>query len=368
MNETPRSPDAAPETDPEPSRLPGGEPADAATDTATDTIPGAAMDKSLDGAGAGAWAGGEAGAGPENGAARATVAKGGLSRALGGWLRGLLGAESRENSLRETLEEIIEESERADDAPGPIGGHERVMLTNILNLRHHTAYDIMVPRADIGAVHVDAGLDDLIDMMSRGGHSRLPVYRESLDDVIGLVHIKDVLAHAKSRLGFALSRITREILFVAPSMPVLDLLLEMRLSRVHMALVVDEFGGIDGLITIEDLVEEIVGEIEDEHDVDASPEMTRRPDGSLVADARLEIETFEAQIGPLLTDEERAEDIDTLGGLVVYLVGRVPTRGELIVHETSTSFEVMEADPRRVKRLRVRNLGRAQERAAAGDA
>jgi len=289
----------------------------------------------------------------------------GLAKALGSWLRGLMGSETRDTSLRETLEEIIEESERADDAPGAIGTHERVMLTNILNLRHHTAYDIMVPRADIGAIHVDASLDDLIEMMSRGGHSRLPVYRESLDDVIGLVHIKDVLAHAKSRRGFALSRITREILFVAPSMPVLDLLLEMRLSRVHMALVVDEFGGIDGLITIEDLVEEIVGEIEDEHDVDASPEMTQRPDGSLVADARLEIDAFEAQAGPLLTDEEREEDIDTLGGLVVYLAGRVPARGELIVHDSGVSFEVMEADPRRVKRLRIRNL-RARTHEAGG--
>jgi CBS domain containing-hemolysin-like protein len=146
------------------------------------------------------------------------------------------------------------------------------------------------------------------------------------------------------------------VLFVAPSMPVLDLLLEMRLSRVHMALVVDEFGGIDGLITIEDLVEEIVGEIEDEHDVAEGPKLVARPDGSLVADARTPIEEFEERAGQMLTDEERAEDIDTLGGLVFYILGRVPGRGELIVHDSGVSFEVMEADPRRVKRLRVRNL------------
>jgi len=281
---------------------------------------------------------------------------GGLSQALGSWLRGLWKSERGESSLRDALEEIIEESEREEHEASPIGDHERVMLTNILNLRHHTAYDVMVPRADIRAVHVDATFDDLIGVMSRGGHSRLPVYRDSLDDVVGLVHIKDVMAHAKTPETFRLSRMTREVLFVAPSMPVLDLLLEMRLSRVHMALVVDEFGGIDGLITIEDLVEEIVGEIEDEHDVAESPQVVQRPDGSLVADARLTIEDFEDRVGPVLTDEEREEDIDTLGGLMFYLAGRVPTRGELIVHDSGISFEVMEADPRRVKRLRIRNL------------
>ena len=281
----------------------------------------------------------------------------GLSNLVGSWLRSLVrqrGADS--SSLRTTIEEIIEESEREDQEGGPIGTHERVMLANILHLRHLTAYDVMVPRADIRAVHVDSSLDDLIEVMSKGGHSRLPVYRDSLDDVVGLVHIKDVLAQAKNKRVFTLSRITREVLFVAPSMPVLDLLLEMRLSRVHMALVVDEFGGIDGLITIEDLVEEIVGEIEDEHDVAEGPKLVARPDGSLVADARTEITEFEERVGATLTEDERQEDIDTLGGLVFYLAGRVPGRGELIVHESGLSFEIMEADPRRVKRLRIRNL------------
>jgi CBS domain containing-hemolysin-like protein len=290
----------------------------------------------------------------------------GLTQVLGAWLRGLWRSEKGDSSLRETLEEIIEESERTDEAPMAIGAHERVMLANILNLRLHTAYDVMVPRADICAVPAGADLDDLIELMSRGGHSRVPVYRETLDDVVGLVHIKDVLAHAKSKRGFQLARITREVLFVAPSMPVLDLLLEMRQSRVHMALVVDEFGGVDGLITIEDLVEEIVGEIEDEHDVAASPQIVERPDGSLVADARYEIETFEDRVGPVLSAAEREEDIDTLAGLVVYLAGRVPSRGELIIHDSGISFEVMEADPRRVKRLRIRNLP-SEHSDAAGD-
>jgi len=290
-----------------------------------------------------------------------------LRQALGSWLRGLLRGNQAESGLREALEEIIEESEREDADAAPIGKHERLMLANILHLRHLTAYDIMVPRADIRAIHVDAGFDDLIALMAQGGHSRFPVYRDSLDDVIGLVHIKDVLTHMKRADEFQLARVTREVLFVAPSMPVMDLMLEMRIQRAHLALVVDEFGGVDGLITIEDLVEEIVGEIEDEHDTDDSPRLTERPDGSLIADARVPIEDFEDRAGPVLTAEEREEDIDTLGGLIVYLADQVPARGELIVHDSGVSFEVVEADPRRVKRIRVRNLPQSGADAGADD-
>ena len=273
-----------------------------------------------------------------------------------------------DTSLRETLEEIIEEIGETDDEAGngPIGDDERVMLSNILKLRHRTADDVMVPRADIVAVDQEAGLDDLIEVMGRFGHSRFPVYSDTLDDVVGLVHIKDVLPFAKGRKKFSLSEITRTVLFVAPSMRVLDLLLEMQLKRVHMSLVVDEFGGIDGLVTIEDLVEEIVGEIEDEHDVAELPKLVDRPDGSLIADARTTIEEFEERFGPVLSEEERAEDIDTLGGLVFFLADRIPARGELIAHPPSgISFEVMDADPRRIKRLRVRTA-RSQEQTAEG--
>lgn len=300
-----------------------------------------------------------------NGAAarRRREPEGGFGQAMA-WLRGKLKSRNGD-SLREALEEILEESERggSDTEESPIGAHERVMLTNILQLRHSTAYDVMVPRADIVAVQVDAPVDDLISVMSQRGHSRVPVYRDNLDDVIGLVHIKDLLGYLKAEKTFSLARITREVLFVAPSMPVLDLLLEMRLTRVHMALVVDEYGGIDGLITIEDLVETIVGEIDDEHDSVDEPQIIERPDGSLIADARVAVEDFEERVGPILTDEEREEDIDTLGGLVFYIAGRVPTRGELILHDSGVSFEVMEADPRRVKRLRVRNLPEHAEEA-----
>ncbi|HYD99577.1 MAG TPA: hemolysin family protein [Alphaproteobacteria bacterium] len=257
----------------------------------------------------------------------------------------------RDNTLRETIEEFIEE--RQENAE-PIAPDER-MLANILSLRDHTAYDVMVPRADIVAVPADLSLDDLIAAFVTEGHSRLPVYRETLDDVIGMVHIKDALTAFVERAAkpFKLSDIVRDVLIVAPSMPVLDLLLDMRQRRTHMALVVDEFGGIDGLITIEDLVEEIVGEINDEHDLESEPELVERPDGTLIADARVSIERFEERLGDVLSEEER-DDIDTLGGLVASLAGRVPARGELLRHASGIEFEVLDADPRRVKRLRVR--------------
>ncbi len=284
------------------------------------------------------------------------------------WLRQMLGFKGTDSSLRDTLEEIIEEigeSESETQATGLIREDEKVMLANILKQRHQTAYDIMVPRADIVAVDVRTELSALVRVMSEAGHSRVPVYRDTLDDVLGLVHIKDLVPYVGGKGDFDLGSSLRKALFVAPSMPVLDLLLEMRQSRVHMALVVDEFGGIDGLITIEDLVEEIVGEIEDEYDVSEGPKLVLNRDGSLIADSRATVEEFEELVGPVLSDEERENDIDTLGGLVFSLAGRVPSRGELVLHPPSgISFEVMEADPRRIRRLRIRNLPATAEGAA----
>ena len=255
-----------------------------------------------------------------------------------------------DGSVRDTLDELIEERE---DAEIPIDDDERILLANILELRDRSVDDVMVPRADIVAVEAGASLADVIGVMTTAGHSRLPVYRENLDDAIGMVHIRDVLAWRGLDQGFRLESILRRVLFVAPSMKVLELLLEMRVTRSHMALVVDEFGGVDGLLTIEDLVEEIVGEIEDEHDRSHDLSIVERADGTLDADARVEIETLEDRFGTLLSDEER-EDIDTLGGLVFSIAGRVPIRGELITHPSGVEFEILDADPRRIKRLRVR--------------
>ncbi len=268
------------------------------------------------------------------------------------WLRRLFRWRNGAESLRDTIEELIESEEIADDT----GGDELVFLRNILKLRDLAADDVMVPRADIVAVEIDTSLPDLVMLMSGKAHSRVPVYRETLDDAVGMVHIKDVLACWDASAPFELSNIVRRVLFVAPSMPMLELLLQMRANRMHMALVVDEFGGIDGLITIEDLVEEIVGEIEDEHDADVAPVMSERADGTIEADARVEIEDFEERVGPVLTAEEREDDIDTLGGLVFSIAGRVPGRGEVVRHESGIEFEILEADPRRIKRLKVGRL------------
>jgi CBS domain containing-hemolysin-like protein len=273
------------------------------------------------------------------------------SKGLFSRLRDRLRSRDAEAMLRDTIEEIIEERE----APlAPIGAQERTLIANVFKLRELTAYDVMVPRADIVAVANDVTLAHLMRIANREAHSRLPVYRESLDDVVGMVHVKDLLSYWGRETDFKLEDVLRKVLFVAPSMRVLDLLLEMRKTRLHMALVVDEYGGVDGLVTIEDVVEEIVGEIEDEHDVDEGPRLVAQYDGSYLADARLPIDEFEKRFGPVLAQEEREADIDTLGGLVVAQAGYLPARGEIITHHSGYEFEVLEADPRRLKRLRVR--------------
>ncbi len=265
-------------------------------------------------------------------------------------LRRLRRVGADDTSPRDTLDEIIEEREEAEI---PLDDAERMLLANILSLRDLSVEDVMVPRADIVAIECKASLAETIQFMTREGHSRLPVYRDTLDDAIGMVHIRDVLAWREEAASFQLNKILRRVLFVAPSMKVLELLLEMRVKRSHMALVVDEFGGVDGLVTIEDLVEEIVGEIEDEHDRGADPGIVRRGDGSFDADARTPIEVLEDEFGVVLSDEER-EEIDTMGGLVFAIAGRVPIRGELIAHSSGVEFEVLDADPRRIRRLRIR--------------
>ena len=274
-------------------------------------------------------------------------------------------------SIRDQVEELIERQEapHEDGAPaGPASGldaEERALLGNVLRLRNITAYDVMVPRADIMAIPESHSLPETIALIQTEGHSRYPVYRDGLDDIIGMVHIKDVFAAiGKEEKAFALGAILRRPLFVVPSIPVLDLLLQMRQARVHMALVVDEYGGIDGLITIEDLVETIVGDISDEHDEIEAQQITERPDGALDLDARTPIAAFEEKLGNVLTDEERAADIDTVGGLVFTLAGRVPAKGELVSHPSGLEFRILEADPRRIRRLRVRRPG-ANSRVAA---
>ena len=255
-------------------------------------------------------------------------------------------------SLRETIDEMIEELPA--DGPHPLSAQERVLIGNILKVHDRTAADAMVPRVDIVALDVETSFHEVVKLMVEQGHSRVPVYRETLDNVIGFVHAKDLLGPAAERREIKLPLILRKVLFVAPSVPILDLLVQMRQARTHIAMVADEFGGIDGLVTIEDLIEEIVGEIEDEHDVADEPRLAERADGTLIADARTPIEALEEHQGVRLRPSGGQEEVDTLGGLVSSLAGRVPKRGEVIAHPSGIEFEVLDADPRKIKRLRVR--------------
>ncbi len=268
-----------------------------------------------------------------------------------GWLRRLVGGRNGE-SLRDTVEELLEAYE--DDGTA-LSNTERAMLVNLLEFGELRVDDVMVPRADVVAVETSVKLTEVVETMRREGHSRLPVYRESLDDPIGMIHVRDLLDHWGSPPpGPPLANVVREVLFVPPSMPVIDLLIKMRTSRVHMALVVDEFGGIDGLATIEDLVEPIVGEIWDEHDTDDGHLLAERS-GVFDAHARASVEELEKMTGCDLLPDERDENIETLGGLVYSMLGRIPVRGEVIPHESGLEFEIVDADPRRIKRLRVRH-------------
>ena len=271
-----------------------------------------------------------------------------------GLLRGTRFGRNSDSSLRETFEELIEQHEENEPPVDPVA---RAMLDKVLTVGALTVSDVMVPRADITAVDVSIERNEILKLLVEESHSRMPVYRGNLDDVLGMIHIKDILASIVAEEPFDTQELLRKILFVAPSMRVLDLLLQMRQDRIHMALVVDEYGGIDGLTTIEDLVEQIVGEIEDEHDVDEGPMLTPRVDGTIDVDARLELNEFEESIAAIRTIEEREDGPDTVGGLVFNLAGRVPTRGDVILHEASgVEFEISDADARRVRRVRVCNI------------
>ncbi len=259
-------------------------------------------------------------------------------------------------AMRESLEEVIEESERQSPA---LSDAERVMLSNLLKFGELKLKDVMVPRAAIIAVDETVPMNELVQLFREAQHSRLPLYRETLDDPSGLVHVKDVLALLQDGPagGYRLPEVPiaglrRPILFVPPSMRAVDLLLKMQTSHTHLALVIDEYGGTDGLVSIEDIIEEIVGDIADEHDDD--PIALKQDGDSYVADARLELEDFAEQTGHALALPAELEEVDTIGGLVVMHLGRVPQRGEIVEGQAGFTFEVLEADPRRVRKLRIR--------------
>lgn len=258
-----------------------------------------------------------------------------------------------DDSLRDVLEDYIESLEDKPDIP--VTGHEKSILSNVLGLRDLKVSDVMIPRADILAIDINTPFPEVMAFIAARPLSRYPVFRNTMDDIAGTIHIKDILTKMAAAEPVVLSDLVRDVPIVSPALSVVDLLLLMRESRKHMALVVDEYGGIDGLVTIGDITESIIGEIDDEFDPETDADIIAKPDGSLIVDARVDIRTFEAQAGPILSEDER-ENVDTVGGLASALAGHVPSRGEMLSHPSGAIFEILDADPRRVKRLRVRNL------------
>jgi CBS domain containing-hemolysin-like protein len=277
-------------------------------------------------------------------------------------MRHLIFGEDSEPTLRAEIEDAIDEAEDSRPVAGDLSPAERQMLRNLLHFGEQTAGDICVTRGDIMAVPSHISFDDLIRAFADAGHSRLPVYGESLDSVIGMVHIKDVfIANVEPSRDRSITALLREPLFVPESMGVIELLARMRSQRVHLAIVVDEFGGTEGLVTIEDVVEEIVGEIEDEHDDAEVGMLTMLDDGLWEADARIELEELAQAVDPRLSTDD--DEVDTLGGLVFLLTGRIPTKGECITHPSGWKLEAVDSDPRKIIRVRLH----APENASRGD-
>ena len=258
-----------------------------------------------------------------------------------------------EPTLREEIEDAIDEAEDSRPVAGDLSPTERQMLRNLLHFGERTAGEIAVTRGDMMAVPSRIDFDALVRAFADAGHSRLPVYGESLDQVVGMIHIKDVfVAQVDPARDRSIQALMRNPLFVPESMGVLELLARMRGERMHLAIVVDEFGGTEGLVTIEDVVEEIVGDIEDEHDIDESAGMlTMLDEGLWEADARLELEDLQKAVDPRLTAED--DEVDTLGGLVFLMAGHIPAKGECFTHRSGWKFEAIDSDPRRIIRLRL---------------
>lgn len=264
----------------------------------------------------------------------------------------LIFGDESEPTLRGQIEDAIEEAEDSRPIAGDLSQPERQMLKNLLHFGDQTVGEVAVTRGDIIAVPATIAFDALVRAFAEAGHSRLPVYGESLDEVVGMVHVKDVfVANMDATHDRSLKALMREPLFVPESMGVLDLLARMRAERIHLAIVVDEFGGTEGLVTIEDIVEEIVGDIEDEHDEAETGMLTLLEDGLWEADARIELEELQKVVDARLTAED--DEVDTLGGLVFLMAGHIPERGECVVHPSGWRLEAVESDPRRIVRVRL---------------
>jgi CBS domain containing-hemolysin-like protein len=268
-------------------------------------------------------------------------------------MRHLIFGDDSEPTLRDTIEEAIEDAEDSRPVAGDLSSSERQMLRNLLHFGDQTAGDICVTRGDIIAVPATMSFEKLVEAFADAGHSRLPVYGESLDEVVGMIHIKDVfVADFDPSRDRTLTALMREPLFVPESMGVIELLARMRAERTHLAIVVDEFGGTEGLVTIEDVVEEIVGDIEDEHDEAEAGMLTLLEDGLWEADARLELDELQEAVDARLKPDED-DEVDTVGGLTFLLAGRILKPGESVVHPSGWRLESVDADSRRIKRVRL---------------
>ncbi|HKC02540.1 MAG TPA: hemolysin family protein [Sphingomicrobium sp.] len=267
-------------------------------------------------------------------------------------MRALIFGDNGETTLRDEIEDAIDEAEESRPVAGDLSPAERQMLRNLLHFGESTAGDICVTRGDIIAVPSTISFDDLVRAFADAGHSRLPVFGESLDSIVGMIHIKDVFnANVDAGRDRSMTTLMREPLFVPESMGAIELLARMRAERTHLAIVIDEFGGTEGLVTIEDVVEEIVGDIEDEHDEEEGGMLTLLEDGLWEADARIELEELQKAVDPRLTSED--DDIDTLGGLVFLMAGHIPAKGECIRHPSGWTLEAIDSDPRRIIRVRL---------------
>ncbi len=256
------------------------------------------------------------------------------------------------NNLKQSIETVLDSDLKGTEG---ISKHERLMLLNILKIDGIRSSDIMIPRADIGAVELNDSFEKVLEVFIKEAHSRVPIYEKNLDNIIGMIHIKDLVNYQnqkKMETNF-LQNLKREILEIPPSMPVLDLLLKMQLTRLHMGIVIDEYGCTDGLVTIEDVIEEITGEIEDEHDEKNLPMLIKSSLNTFEASARIEIDELQKVTNVEFLNSYDNDDVDTLGGLIFSITGRVPQRGEIIKHSSGTTFEIKDADPMKIKSVKV---------------
>ena len=261
-----------------------------------------------------------------------------------------------DKNIDQELEQFVAKRINADDSTGKTLSHENELLKNLASLGGITASDVMIPRVDIVSVAMSDDFNEIVKQLIKTNHSRVPVRNESLDDIVGILHIKDVLANLFLKEKQKIKSLLKKPIFVSPSISLLDLLYEMRIKRRHLALVVDEYGGIDGLVTIEDLVEELVGEIEDEHDLSSECRLEKMEDGSIVVEARIMINLLEGFIQSI-RKEDLNEEIETLGGFIVSIAGRVPVKGEVIKYYPSgLKFEILEADPRKVILVKITGI------------